>query len=189
MTWLQTSVIKKVKTISLYALLNINLFLQQTFLIKTCHTIGPDCRYFDKDSKKSSFAILGFFYDYKLNLQFHCINIKSKLDILNRSLVLRLGPQNLALGALERFRARNRVPGRRTEQGPAVPGRNPADSLAGSRPAPPPSASNPAKGQIARSQIFPGDFLQIQGLKHNIQFCFYIFVVNLEIQLKIVEKS
>ena len=64
MTWLQTSVIKKVKTISLYALLNINLFLQQNFLSKSCHIIGPDCIYFDKDSKKSSFAILGFFYDF-----------------------------------------------------------------------------------------------------------------------------
>ena len=36
MTWLQTLVIKKVTTTSLYALLNINLFLQQKFLIKTC---------------------------------------------------------------------------------------------------------------------------------------------------------
>ena len=64
MTWLQTLVIKKIKTTSLYALLNINLFLPQKFLIKTCHIMVPDCRDLDKDSKKSSFAILGFFYDF-----------------------------------------------------------------------------------------------------------------------------
>ena len=64
MTWLQTSVIKKVKTIILYALLNINLFLQQKFLTKTCHMMVPEGRDFDKDFKKSLFAILGFFYDF-----------------------------------------------------------------------------------------------------------------------------
>ena len=64
MSWLPTSVIKKVKTTSLYALLNINLFLQQTFLTKTCHIMVPEGRDFDKDSKKSLFAFLGFFYDF-----------------------------------------------------------------------------------------------------------------------------
>ena len=64
MTWLQTLVIKKVKTISLYALLIINLFLQQKFLTKTCHIMVPEGRDFDKDSKKSLFAFLGFFYDF-----------------------------------------------------------------------------------------------------------------------------
>ena len=62
MTWLQTSVIKKVKTISLYALLNINLFLQQKFLTKTCNIMILYCRDFDKDSKKYLFAILELFY-------------------------------------------------------------------------------------------------------------------------------
>ena len=64
MAWLQTSVIKKILTISIYALLNINLFLQQKFLTKTCHIMVLDCRDFDKDSKKSLFVILGFFYDF-----------------------------------------------------------------------------------------------------------------------------
>ena len=64
MTWLQTLVIKKVKTISLYALLNINLLLQQKFITKTCHIMILKGRVFDKDSKKSSFSILGFFYDF-----------------------------------------------------------------------------------------------------------------------------
>ena len=62
MTWLQTSVIKKVRSTSLYALSNINLFLQQNFLTQTCHIMVPDCRDFDNDSKKYLFAILGFFY-------------------------------------------------------------------------------------------------------------------------------
>ena len=61
MTWLQTLVIKKVRTTSLNILLNINLFLQQKFLTKTCHIMIPKSRDFIKDSKKSSFAILGFF--------------------------------------------------------------------------------------------------------------------------------
>ena len=64
MTWLKTLVIKKVKIISLYALLNINPFLQQKFLTKTCHIMVPLCRYFLKDSKKYLFTILGFFYDF-----------------------------------------------------------------------------------------------------------------------------
>jgi hypothetical protein len=63
MTWLQTLVTKKISTTSLYALLIINLFLQQKFLTKTCHIMVPEGRDFDKDSKKSLFAILGFFYD------------------------------------------------------------------------------------------------------------------------------
>jgi len=58
MTWLQTLVMKKIRTTSLYALLNINLFLQQKFLTKTCHMMVPEDRYFDKDSKKYLFAIL-----------------------------------------------------------------------------------------------------------------------------------
>ena len=58
MSWLPTSVIKKVKTTSLYALLNINLFLQQTFLTKTCHIMVPKDRNFNKDSKNYLFAIL-----------------------------------------------------------------------------------------------------------------------------------
>ena len=64
MTWLQTLVTKKISTTSLYALLIINLFLQQNFLTKTCHIMVPEGRDFDKDSKKSLFAILGFFYDF-----------------------------------------------------------------------------------------------------------------------------
>ena len=60
MTWLQTLVTKKISTTSLYALLIINLFLQQKFLTKTCHIMVPEGRYFDKDSKKSLFAFLGF---------------------------------------------------------------------------------------------------------------------------------
>ena len=64
MTWLQASVTKRIKTTSLYALLNINLFLQQNFLTKTCHFMVPEGRDFDKDSKKSLFAFLGFFYDF-----------------------------------------------------------------------------------------------------------------------------
>ena len=64
MTWLQTLVTKKISTTSLYALLIINLFLQQTILTKTCHIMVSEGRDFDKDSKKSSFAILGFFYDF-----------------------------------------------------------------------------------------------------------------------------
>ena len=63
-TWLQTLVIKKVRTTSLFALLNINLFLQQNFLTKTCHFMVPEGRDFDKDSKKSLFTFLGFFYDF-----------------------------------------------------------------------------------------------------------------------------
>ena len=62
MTWLQTLVTKKISTTSLYALLIINLFLQQNFLTKTCHIMVPEGRDFDKDSKKYLFAILGFFY-------------------------------------------------------------------------------------------------------------------------------
>ena len=58
MTWLQTLVMKKIRTTSLYALLNINLFLQQKFLTKTCHIMVPEARDFDKDSKKYLFAIL-----------------------------------------------------------------------------------------------------------------------------------
>ena len=57
-TWLQTLVIKKVRTTSLYALLNINLFLQQNFLTKTCRIMVPEGRDFDKDSKKYLFSIL-----------------------------------------------------------------------------------------------------------------------------------
>ena len=64
MTWLQISIIKKVQTTSLYALLIINLFLQQKFLTQTCHIMVPEGRDFDRDSKKSLFAILGFFYDF-----------------------------------------------------------------------------------------------------------------------------
>ena len=63
-TWLQTLVIKKVRTTSLYALLNINLFLQQKFLTKTCRIMVPEGKDFNKDSKKSLFAILGFFYNF-----------------------------------------------------------------------------------------------------------------------------
>ena len=77
MTCLQTLVVKKVKTISLYALLNINLFLQQKFLNKTCNIMILKGRYFDKDSKKFSFAILGFLYDFWLNLQVHSNNLKT----------------------------------------------------------------------------------------------------------------
>ena len=62
MTWLQSLVMKKVRTTSLYALLNINLFLQQNILTKTCYIIIPKDRYFNKDSKKYLFAILGFLY-------------------------------------------------------------------------------------------------------------------------------
>ena len=58
MTWLQTLVIKKVRTTSLNILLNINLFLQQNFLTKTCHILVPKDRDFNKDSKKYLFAIL-----------------------------------------------------------------------------------------------------------------------------------
>ena len=64
MTWLQSLIIKKVRTTSLYALLNINLFLQQNILTKTCHFMVLEGRDFDKDSKKSLFAFLGFFYDF-----------------------------------------------------------------------------------------------------------------------------
>ena len=64
MTWFQTFVIKKVSTTSLYTLLNIKLFLKQNFLTKTYHIMVPKGRYFDKDSKKSIFAFLGFFYDF-----------------------------------------------------------------------------------------------------------------------------
>jgi len=63
MTWLQTLVTKKISTTSLYALLNINLFLQQNILTKACHFMVPEGRDFDKDSKKSLFVILRFFYD------------------------------------------------------------------------------------------------------------------------------
>ena len=63
MTWPQTLVTKKISTTSLYALLIINIFLQQKFLTKTCHIMVPEGRDFDKDSKKSLFSILGFFYD------------------------------------------------------------------------------------------------------------------------------
>ena len=34
------------------------------FLTKTCHIMIPQGRDFDKDSKKSLFDILGFFYDF-----------------------------------------------------------------------------------------------------------------------------
>ena len=85
MTWLQTSVIKKIGTTSIYALLNINLFLQQKFLTKPCHVMVPLCRYFLKDSKKYLFAILGFFYEFLLILQIHCKNLKTNL-------ILCLGP-------------------------------------------------------------------------------------------------
>ena len=61
MSWLPTSVIKMIGTTSIYAILNINLFLQQKFLTKTCHIMVPDYRDFNKDSKKYLFAILGFF--------------------------------------------------------------------------------------------------------------------------------
>ena len=64
MTWPQTLVTKKISTTSLYALLIINLFLQQKFLTKTSHIMVPEGRDFDKDSKKSLFAFLGFFYDF-----------------------------------------------------------------------------------------------------------------------------
>ena len=64
MSWLPTSVFKMIGTTSIYALLNINLFLQQKFLTKTCHIMVPEGRDFDKDSKKSLFAFLGFFYDF-----------------------------------------------------------------------------------------------------------------------------
>jgi len=85
MSWLPTSVIKMIGTTSIYALLNINLFLQQKFLTKTCHIMVPLCRYFLKDSKKYLFAILGFFYEFLLTLQIHCKNLKT-------SLILCLGP-------------------------------------------------------------------------------------------------
>ena len=64
MTWLQASVTKRIKTTSLYALLNINIFLQQNFLTKTCRFMVPKGRDFDKDSKKSLFAFLGFLYNF-----------------------------------------------------------------------------------------------------------------------------
>ena len=63
MSWLPTSVIKMIGTTSIYALLNINLFLQQKFLTKTCRIMVPEGKDFNKDSKKSLFAILGFFYN------------------------------------------------------------------------------------------------------------------------------
>jgi hypothetical protein len=50
-----------VRTTSLYALLDTNLFLQQNFLTKTCRIMVPEGRDFDKDSKKYLFAVLGFF--------------------------------------------------------------------------------------------------------------------------------
>ena len=78
-------VIKKVKTISIYALLNINPFLQQKFLTKVSHIMVLVGRDFDKDSKKYLFAILGFFYEFLLTLQIHCKNLKT-------SLILCLGP-------------------------------------------------------------------------------------------------
>ena len=63
MSWFQRSVIKKIRTTSLDVLFNINLFLQQKILTKTCHFIIPLCRYFLNNSKKYLFAILGFLYD------------------------------------------------------------------------------------------------------------------------------
>ena len=61
MTWLQTLVIKKVRSTSLNILLNINLFFQEKFPTKTCHILIPKGRYFNKDSKNYLFAVLGFF--------------------------------------------------------------------------------------------------------------------------------
>ena len=86
MICLQTLVIKKVKTISLYALLNINLFLQQKFLTKSCHIMILKGRYFDKDSKNYLFAILGFFYEFLLILQIYCKHLKTNLYIAYGSL-------------------------------------------------------------------------------------------------------
>ena len=51
-------------TLDSHVLLNINLFLQQNILTKTSHFMIPEGRDFDKDSKKSLFAFLGFFYDF-----------------------------------------------------------------------------------------------------------------------------
>ena len=92
MLWLQTLVIKMVKTISLYALLNINLFLQQKFLTKTCYIMILKGRYFDKDSKKYLFAILEFFYEFLLTLQIHCKNLKTNLILCLGPCVLQKDP-------------------------------------------------------------------------------------------------
>ena len=92
MTWLQTLVIKKVETISLYALLNINPFLQQKFLTKIGHIMVLVCRDFDKDSKKYLFAILGFFYEFLLTLQIHCKNLKTNLILCLGPCVLQKDP-------------------------------------------------------------------------------------------------
>jgi len=48
----------------------------------------PEGRDFDKYSKKSLFAFLGFFYDFQLNFQIYCKNVKTKLDIMFKSLDL-----------------------------------------------------------------------------------------------------
>ena len=69
MIWLQTLIIQKMITTSLKILLNVNLFLQQKFLAKTCHIMIPKGRVFYKDSKKYLFDILGFFLQTAMNFQ------------------------------------------------------------------------------------------------------------------------
>ena len=93
MSWLPTSVIKIIRTTSIYALLNINLFLQQKLLTNTCHIMVPLCRYFLKDSKKYLFAILGFFFlrfanEFPSSLQ----KFKNKTNIVFRPLCFAEGP-------------------------------------------------------------------------------------------------
>ena len=70
----------------------------------------PDCRDFDKDSKKYLFAILGFFYEFLLILQIHYKHLKTNLNIM-------LKPLCFAEGALKRIGARIQALGRfKTEE-------------------------------------------------------------------------
>ena len=69
MTWLQASIIQKVRTFSLYILLNINLFLQQNFSTKTCHIMIPKDRDFNKDSKKIFICYFRIFLQITINFQ------------------------------------------------------------------------------------------------------------------------
>ena len=98
MSWLPTSVIKIIRTTSIYALLNINLFLQQKFLTKTCHIMVPLCICFLKDSKKYLFAILGFFLQFLIEFPILLQKFKNKTNIADESLVFVLGaPEELKL--------------------------------------------------------------------------------------------
>ena len=64
----------------------------------------PDCRDFDKDSKKYLFAILGFFYEFLLILQIHCKHLKTNLNIMLKPLC----SKELGLADMPLAGARNR---------------------------------------------------------------------------------